>query len=270
MEVRCQSCSATLKAREEHIGRKVRCPKCSATVSIPDPNASEELVDFVDDEDELPVRPAVIRKRDSKQPCPMCGALNPRKATECKSCGEELSSGPHKGGLRGTEEVWRSGKILVMHKEAKLPDRCIKTNGPADHWLKRKLSWHHPAIFITILAGALIYIIIAVVASKSATIHIGLSNAARSRRRYAILFGWLTGLSSLVMMGFGISIYSATEPGLFMLLFFSGLVFGLVGIVWCSQIASCVTPSKIDKEYVWLKGAHPDYLNELPEWDGPN
>lgn len=268
MEVRCQSCSTKLKAREEHLGRKVKCPKCSATVLIPDPNVPEELVDFVDDDDAPPVRPTVIRKRDSKQPCPMCGALNPRSATECDSCGEELSSGPHQSQRGDRHEVWRSGKILVMHKESKLPNRCVKTNGPADHWLKRKLSWHHPAIFLTILAGALIYIILAVVTSKSATIHIGLCDAALRRRRYAILFGWLAGLSSLGIMGGAITTYSATDPGLFILLFVGGLVFGLVGIIWASKVASCVSPSKIDKEYVWLRGVHLDYLNELPDWDG--
>lgn len=37
--------------------------------------------------------------------------------------------------------VWRDGKLLVMHKKAVLPDRCVKCNQPAGgRRLKRSLS----------------------------------------------------------------------------------------------------------------------------------
>lgn len=272
MKFRCSSCSAKLSAREDHIGREVRCPRCSTTMIVADPNEPEELVDFIDEEEEDEqelIRPAVIRKRDAKQRCPMCGAMNSRTADECQSCGEEFSpapSGSHVGGTRG---VWRSGKILVMHKDSKLPNRCVKTNGSADYWLQRKLSWHHPALILTIFAGALIYIIIALIARKTATIHIGLSEAALQRRRMAMICGWLGGLSSLGIMGAGIASFSSAQPELFIGLFVGGIVFGLVSIVWAGNVVGCVSPKKIDKQYVWIRGVHPEFLDELPEWTGP-
>ncbi len=47
--------------------------------------------------------------------------------------------------------IWRQGSLLVMRKDAVLPDRCIKSNVLTDRKLKRSLNWHHPAIFLSIL-----------------------------------------------------------------------------------------------------------------------
>ena len=42
--------------------------------------------------------------------------------------------------------VYRKGKLLVMHKQAVLPDRCVKSNRPAyGQRLKRKLYLVPPA-----------------------------------------------------------------------------------------------------------------------------
>ncbi len=265
MEVQCPSCSATLKAREEHIGRRVRCPKCSEAILVTDPNAAEELVDFVDD-DEDTAGPVSTARRSAKTQCPMCGAANRPDAYECKSCGEELTPLIRGKKSAGKGGVWRDGKLLVMDKAATLPDRCIKTNGPVDRWLRRKLYWHHPAVFLSVLAGLLIYVILALVLRKSADIQIGLSNAALARRRNAIIAGWLIGLASIGAIAFGIANYSMTAPELSVLLIIGSILAGLIGIVVCSQYASCVSPAKIDDQYVWLRGVHPDYLAQLPVW----
>jgi hypothetical protein len=45
--------------------------------------------------------------------------------------------------------------------------------------------------------------------------------------------------------------------GILMMLF--GAIYGLVA-------ARLVTPAKIDERYIWLKGVHPDFLAELPDW----
>ena len=48
--------------------------------------------------------------------------------------------------------VWKSGKLLVMTKDAALPDRCVRCNQPADGpRLRRNLSWH-PAAWYVLLA----------------------------------------------------------------------------------------------------------------------
>ncbi|MFC1834376.1 hypothetical protein ACFL2Q_06545 [Thermodesulfobacteriota bacterium] len=40
----------------------------------------------------------------------------------------------------------------------------------------------------------------------------------------------------------------------------------LVAIVWGFQCARLLTPSRIETDYIWLKGVNRDYLSQLPNW----
>lgn len=160
--------------------------------------------------------------------------------------------------------LWRKGNILVMHKNVQLPDRCVKSNVPTNRRLRRNLSWHHPAIFLSILISLLVYIILALILRKTAIIYIGLSDEWFARRRRAILVGWLTTLAAIAMFVIGIASIDQSEivPWLILVgvvLFFFGLIWGLVR-------ARMVSPARISDEYVWLKGVHPEFLADLPVW----
>ena len=160
--------------------------------------------------------------------------------------------------------LWRKANMLVMHKSVELPNRCVKSNAPAKGRLKRNLSWHHPAIFLSILISLLIYIILALILRKTANIYIGLSDEWFTRRRRAIIVGWFTALSGIAMSAIGIASVGRNEVLGWLilvgvLLFFFGLIWGLVR-------ARMVSPARISDEYVWLKGVHPDFLANLPEW----
>ena len=97
--------------------------------------------------------------------------------------------------------LFRDEKLLVMQRNSALPDRCIKSNEPAyGRRLKRSLSWHHPAIFLAVLVSPMIYIILALVLRKQATIYVGLSEEWFRKRRMAIFWGWSIALSGLAMM----------------------------------------------------------------------
>lgn len=174
---------------------------------------------------------------------------------------------PHNGG------VWRQGKLLVMHKQATLPDRCVKSNQPAHgRKLKRNLYWHHPPIFLTLFVSPLIYIILAVVLRKRAVIEIGLSPERFAKRRRAILIGWGAVLTSIAMIMLGVgmtAIEGAMKLGyvqvtvlLGFFVFSVGAVYGLIGV-------GTVSPQRITENYVWLKGVHRDFLAELPDWPYP-
>ncbi len=157
-----------------------------------------------------------------------------------------------------TGGVWRQGKYLVMHKSATLPDLCVKSGEPAHGYkLKRSLSWHHPIIYLLILPGLLFYAIVALILRKTATIHIGLSERYRRKRRNAILFGWLSCLGSIVL---AIYFFNSNSPELGIL----GILAFLVCLVVAIIRSRIVTPLKIDKEYVWLRGVHASYLDRLP------
>lgn len=159
--------------------------------------------------------------------------------------------------------LWRKGHLLVLHKHAPLPARCVKSNMPADRRLKRNLYWHHPAIYLAVFIGVLVYIILAVVLRKTATINIGLSEEWFARRRRAIAMGWLLALGSIGAFSFGVARadqdWSVWLIGLSPLVFLVGALYGLIG-------ARMVVAQRISDDYVWIKGVCPDYLDGLPNW----
>jgi len=160
--------------------------------------------------------------------------------------------------------LWRKANTLVMHKNVELPNRCVKSNVPATRRLKRDLSWHHPAIFLSILISLLIYIILALVLRKTAKIYIGLSDEWFARRRRAIMTGWFTTVLGIAMFVIGIASVDQNEAFGWLILF--GVVLFLFGLIYGLVRARMVSPARISDEYVWLKGVNPEFLADLPEW----
>lgn len=161
----------------------------------------------------------------------------------------------------GLETIWRNNSVLVMTKEAALPDRCIKCNAPAGEQIKRKLTWHHPALYLLILVSILVYAIVAMVVRKTAIVTLGLCEQHSSARRQNI---WITCLLVfLSVVSFVLA--GVLEEGL---LAFGGAVFLLVGAVYGGVTLRIVAPTKIDNYFVWLKGVNRNYLQQFPEWRG--
>jgi len=164
----------------------------------------------------------------------------------------------------GHRGLWRAGKILVMEHQANVGDRCLKSNVPTKRTLKRTLSWHHPAVFAAVLISPLIYIILALLLRRKATIYIGLSDKWFAKRRMTILVSWGVALSGIGMILGGIVSWE-NQGSLGWLVFvgsvdfFAGLLYGLIG-------ARMVTPSRMSATYIWLRGVHPDFLEDLPIW----
>ena len=157
--------------------------------------------------------------------------------------------------------IWRSKALLVMTKQAQLPDRCIKCNAPTHQRLKRNLRWHHPLLYILVFGAALFYVILALALSKRATINVGLCETHSAARRRNILITCLLLLASFASFYFAVSV---DEPMLFLVglaVFLGGIIFGIVK-------ARVVAPQKIDDQFVWLTGVNADYLRQFPEWQG--
>ncbi|MFO0817392.1 MAG: hypothetical protein U1A77_05590 [Pirellulales bacterium] len=161
--------------------------------------------------------------------------------------------------------VWRQGKILVMHRSAVLPPRCVKTNAPADGRLKRKLFWHHQAIYLALLVNVIVYAVLASILGQRATIEIGLSEAGFAKRRRVMWIAWLGVLASIAMFCISVSLDWETVAAAPFLL--GGAVFGFLGFLIYGLIAArLVHVQKMDAHYIWLKGVHPEYLDMLPVW----
>lgn len=189
---------------------------------------------------------------------------NPYAPPEAEVVTANMVGAPMGGANLG---VYRQGKLLVMHKSAKLPDRCVKSNEPAfGRTLKRSLTWHHPAIYLSILVSILIYVILALILRKTATIYIGLSDLYFAKRIRAIMLGWGFVLAGIVLFIVGI-VYIDQEEWMGLLIP-GGIFVGLAAAIYGLIAARMVSPQKITDTHVYLKGVHPDYLAELPEFPG--
>jgi predicted RNA-binding Zn-ribbon protein involved in translation (DUF1610 family) len=80
----CSQCRATIRVREDYVGRNMQCPKCSAVVVVP---SAEEpaLITVVEPQVKADAPPASPRpgrvvsslrtgKPSKYKPCPQCGA----------------------------------------------------------------------------------------------------------------------------------------------------------------------------------------------------
>lgn len=167
------------------------------------------------------------------------------------------------------QEIYRSGNYLVMYKRARLPDRCVKSNLPTTEKLKRNLYWHHPLIYLLILIHILLYVIVALIVRKSATIQLPLSPKYKSRRLMWMLLAWLTFFLSIAVIvlaiAFGNGNFSWLVPASFVSFPILLLTAGLIGIFGCRVVYA----KRIEGDFVKIGGVSPDFLSGLPEFPYP-
>jgi hypothetical protein len=208
--------------------------------------------------------------------CAQCGLVNFASETNCKRCGAAaetagVEASPLPTGIvledgyvlpppPSIGGIWRDKATLVMTKDASLPDRCVKCNAPANGLrLKRRLAWHYPVLYLVALFAVLIYVILAAMLSKRATVFLGLCHTHFQRRRKQAAVGWLLLVAGLIT---AIAAIANDYPRL-ALLGFSALLFATFFLVFVSRI---VAVKKIDDRLVWLNGINSDYLAQLPPW----
>ncbi|MBI5779421.1 MAG: hypothetical protein HZA49_08190 [Planctomycetes bacterium] len=159
----------------------------------------------------------------------------------------------------GSNLIWKSGKLLVMHVDAKLPDRCIKTNQPANGSRKTAtLNWHPPVFYALILLNLIIYAIVAIVVNRKATIEFGVSNEVVKKHVLIKTIGWVILSLGVIVFVWGLAVMSPFA--------FLGLLTVIIGLIPIT-LAKFVSAAKIQDDYVWVKGVSHDYLNDLPEWN---
>ena len=165
-------------------------------------------------------------------------------------------------GVTPGAHLWRSGKFLVLRKDAMFPERCVKCNADApEEKLVRKLFWHPPLLYLLIPAGLLVYAIVATVVGKRARIQIGLCRAHRRKRTRDLCIAWLLFASSLGSF-FAAAAYSNGW------LAWGGVACLLASPIYGMITCAMVTPKRIDDQFVWLKGVSPKFLEQLGEFPG--
>ena len=163
--------------------------------------------------------------------------------------------------MHGLQTIWRDKSTLVMTKQAFLPNRCVKCNEPTGERLKRKLTWHHPAIYLSILVSILVYAVLAMVLRKTATVDIGFCEDHRDVRRRNLAITWALGILGFLCFPLAGILEDPTPAGIGGLLLLVCAIYGITTL-------RVVIPSKIDEHFVWIKGISPEYLQEFPQWHG--
>lgn len=164
-------------------------------------------------------------------------------------------------------EIYQAAGVLIMHKNAVLPNRCVKSNEPTEERLKRSLYWHHPGFYLLILFNLVIYAIVALIIRKSAVIQVPLSQPFKRRRIRNMLIAWSSVLLAIGCLVVGLAIVDsrAQQPigVVFIILFPVLLLFGaLFGLYGCRVVYA----KKIDEHFVWLGGVSKDFQQSFPAW----
>src|SRR5262249_32192298 len=144
---------------------------------------------------------------------------------------------------------------------ASLPPLCVKCGAPANGKpLVKTFYWHHPALYLVILAGVLIYAIVAIVVRKSIKVAVPLCMEHAKRRSIAVTLAWV-----LPLIGFAdIFVLSQfnVDGGVIALLTLSLVVAGIV--IW-AVVANPIRPTMIDVTRGEFTGVCATFLEQLPE-----
>jgi hypothetical protein len=155
--------------------------------------------------------------------------------------------------------IWRSDALLVMTKQASLPDRCVKCNAPTTTHLSRKLQWHHPALYLLIFGNLLLYWGVVMLVRKTAIVRLGLCKEHFESRKLSMIITVLLAFVAVLTCTAGVQFESP-------LLFLVGIGLVIGAAVYGAITIRVVTPTKIDEHFVWIKGVDTSYLQEFPEW----
>jgi hypothetical protein len=159
-------------------------------------------------------------------------------------------------GVATSNDVWREDGVLIARNAATLPSRCVKCNASVSgNPVRKKYSWHHPAILLLLLLSPLIYVIVAIIMQKRGAIHVFVCPKHRRVRWTVITLGWLCGFGGLVVLIVGAANGSGWVAICGIVVFFAGII--------AAFLSRQLYPRKIDDHFLWLKGACPEFMQEL-------
>jgi hypothetical protein len=145
-----------------------------------------------------------------------------------------------------------------------LPRLCMKCGAPAVTTVRRNFSWIPPWVIITILAGLLPYIIIALIFRKSAVVHVPFCAAHTWHWLKRSLIGWLGFLAliaagiAFLVIGSNLNPQQANDYGFLLFMAWFGLLLVLIIIVSVLQ-TTAIRPTEITDKSVTLVRVAPQF-----------
>lgn len=185
----------------------------------------------------------------------------------------------------------------MMREAATLPDRCLRTNQPADGGRLRRVFYQRPpsrvrgvlgffawlSLLLVLLNSALMLVdrfiaalivvlgcggmaVYEVFAAKEAKkeVEIRVSKRWLAKRQRVMFAGW-----SVALVGIAVAVFAAmaVEESPHLALWMpAGLAVALLGLVCVLLGSKAPHVKRVGDGHIWLGGVHPDFLAELPDW----
>lgn len=143
-----------------------------------------------------------------------------------------------------------------------MPERCVRCNDhisgySAGGFARQKYRWHNPLVYIALISP-LIYLILAAVLSQTATVDIPLCHRHLEDRKTTGKSLLFAGIAATIAFIF----FIAMDFGGFAALIFLAALIGLP--LAYNYFYKPLQVSKIENDYVYLKGANDEYISNLP------
>jgi hypothetical protein len=220
--------------------------------------------------------------------CPACGLVAFATDTTCRRCRSDLrpgsiarnrsaiagqgptemptrSSGFDAGAPAGG--AWRDGRMMILHRQASVPDFCVKCGAPARGLhISRRWSANSRRLPIYGVLGGIVGALLAEAVNSAAeardpnlvSIKLGLCQAHIDRKR---LVPWILG-PLLVLAVLQILMAQAGQNG--DLLNLSGIVCIMLGCALGFILDVRAAILRCDDSHIWVKGVSPLLLSRLP------
>ncbi len=162
-----------------------------------------------------------------------------------------------------------NGDQLVVTHNAVLPKVCFKTGQAATETLVKKFTWVPPWLFLTILASPIIYIILFYIMRKQMTVTLPMSQqyASKRKRNITIANTLLVVFLIVTIAGIYLSVtdrrINDTMSAIYVGSIFVGFIAMLISAIAASVAGVTLKPTKIDDQWGWFNGAHPEFLRHL-------
>jgi hypothetical protein len=181
----------------------------------------------------------------------------PAAGTEDPEARSRRKSRKKKKGADG-EGCWQEDRQVVLEKfSGTLPDRCVVCNRKTSFKLTKRFLWHPPGLYLLILAGWLIYLIVAAFVRKNATVSYGLCKEHQAKRTKGLQTLWGGVGGSLLVMLFGGVLFGGWVVAV------GAVSLGIFAIVG-GRMARAISATKITDTLVWMKAGIP-FVDSLPE-----
>ncbi|BDU18468.1 hypothetical protein [Lysobacter auxotrophicus] len=155
-------------------------------------------------------------------------------------------------------DCWRDGKDLVVRPGCTLPGRCIKCNEPAELPMRHaRFYWHHPALYLVVFLGLLLYLVIAVFVRRRTPVTLGLCARHRQRRRASLAIAFGGALLGVLAIGVGAAreLVPLSLAGLGVIV--ASVIVGILG-------SRLLVVTRIGENYTRFRGAGDEFLSTLP------